>query len=106
MSSTSAAGIGRPSSAGSEQQRGREVAAGRATADHDAFGRAQLEQGAVHGDAVVERGRVGVVGRHAVVDRPDVHPARVAAIVAMSRHASPPPAIERAAVDVEQDGGT
>ncbi len=33
-----------------------------------------LEQAAVHGHAVVERGRVRMVGRHAVVDRPGVQP--------------------------------
>jgi hypothetical protein len=62
-----------------------------------------LEQGPVDGDTVVERGRIGVIGRHAVVDRPGAHPdplggggSRRAAAVAASGE-------QRTAVDVEVD---
>ena len=74
-----------------QHQRGGEVAARRAAADDDALRRLDLEQPAVHGDAVVERGGIGMVGRHAVVDRPRVHPHDRRDLARHRRHASPPP---------------
>ena len=66
------AGSGRPSS-WRAYQRGGEVATGRGAADDD-VGRAVIaQQHSVRGNAIVEGRRVGMVGRHPVVDRPDAH---------------------------------
>ena len=69
--STTAAGSGSPSSRARSDQRRREVPAGRRAAHDDLLGAPLLEQHAVCREAVVERRRERVVGRHPVVDRPD-----------------------------------
>ena len=89
--------------AGAQDERGGEVAARRGAADDDPLRRPLAEQRPVGGEAVVERGREGMIGRHPVVDRPHPggHPDRGARGHRGAELAAAPD--EPAAVDVEVD---